>query len=124
MVDFAKCKTEGCNPIEQCRGTMGPGDYFGVRGPDGEPDVDHYLAVMPEPGSPAMKDVRIVCTKCFLATPWGTKDLPNMPGLGWTYCLQVWTQMTEDKEKKAEMIEALRSQFGDEALKKFFKHSL
>lgn len=119
-----KCKAEGCSPVEQCRGAMGPGDYFGVRLASGELDVDHYLMVTPEEGHPSRKDIRIACSKCGLATPWGTVDLPNMPGIGRQYCVQQWDQMVKDRDQRSEMLRSMTEQFGAENVKKFFKHSL
>lgn len=124
MAEIAKCKTPGCSPVEQCRGKMGPGDYFGVVNLDGSPATDHHLTVTPEEGDPSRDDIRIACSKCHAQTGWVQPDLPNMPGVGRKFCYEQWEKFLADKDQKAAMIDLLRKQFGDEAVQKFFDKSL
>lgn len=129
-MDFAKCKAEGCDPVFQVRGEMGEGDYFGVISggsitsaePVGSPAIDHYKFV--ELNDNNKDDIRIICRKCFLATPWGTANVPNMPGVGRSYCYEQWAIACATRDRKSEMLKALEDKFGKDDVKKFFKHSL
>lgn len=81
MAELKTCGKDGCNPVEQVRGEMGPGDYFG------QPEDYHTQVEMHDD---IRNDFRICCKKCGKATGWNHKDLPNMPGAGADYVRKVW----------------------------------
>lgn len=80
-MELKTCGKDGCNPVEQVRGAMGPGDYFGQ-------SEDYHTQVEMHDG--IRDDFRICCMKCGKATGWNQKDLPNMPGAGADYVRKVW----------------------------------
>jgi len=94
-----KCSNPDCEPVEQIRGEMGPGDYRDVevnQGPTVLPpgprhaSVDHYKYV--ELGDWNRNDFRICCMSCGNATGWVAKDLPNMPDAGADYARKKWNE--------------------------------
>ena len=129
MDDLAKC-CDDCAPVLQTRKDMGPGDYFGVISdgayisdePAGSPAINHYKFVALTSNNE--HDIRVACPKCFLAIGWCTANVPNMPGVGLTYCKDLWAKRVDDKLTKAKMLATLEEQFGKDNIKKFFKHSL
>lgn len=103
------CGKTNCEPVEQIRGEMGPGDYHdiiaahskarsgammepekygAVAGPewkDGQDDGHHV-----EIDDSNRNDYRIVCKTCGKATPWNKQDAPNMPGVGKLFTQKLW----------------------------------
>jgi len=129
MDDLDKC-CDDCDPVLQKRGEMGPGDYYGVISdgsyisddPAGGPAVNHYKFVQVHDKN--KDDIRVVCRKCFLQIGWGPLEVPNMPGVGLTYCKDRWSKAVADKLRKAKMLATLEAQFGKDDVKKFFRYSL
>jgi hypothetical protein len=123
MSDHAKCKNAACHPVLQIRGEMGAGDYFGVMKADGlTPDTDHHKTV--ELTDANRNDCRIACKTCALATPWAIKDAPGMPNVGVAFSQTQWAAAVAAKVQKSDMLDALRAQFGDEAIETHFRFSL
>lgn len=92
-----KCSDPGCDPREQVRGEMGPGDYKDVefsQGPRTSPPgpihktVDHYKYV--EVNDENRGHFRVCCFNCGLATAWAPKDFPGMPGAGSDWVIKTW----------------------------------
>lgn len=102
---------DGCEPVEQIRGEMGPGDYYdviannkGATGSVPEPEKYGYPIYdneIPDGINPAhcvemhdgIKDsFRICCKKCGRASPWGAKDFPGMPGAGADWTRKKWNE--------------------------------
>lgn len=95
------CGAEGCNPVEQTRGRMGPGDYADVikshRHVTPNPSnslVDmvssHDLHLIVERDESSQDDVRICCMTCGRVTGWQRRDAPGMPGVGVDFTRQQW----------------------------------
>ena len=95
-----KCDKPDCNPVEQTRGDLGPGDYADVVkahrwvGPSADSAVNgltaenlHELCEMEEANKP---DFRICCMTCGKATGWNRRDAPNMPEAGADYTRKLW----------------------------------
>ena len=129
MNDLARC-CDDCEPVLQTRKDMGPGDYFGVISdgnlisddPPGSPAINHHLFVTLTPDN--QNDIRVACRKCHLQIGWVTANVPNMPGVGLSYCKDLWSAKVHDKLTKAKMVEMLTAEFGKDNLKKFFRYSL
>jgi hypothetical protein len=117
MTDLVKCCPE-CDPVVQERGQMGPGDYFGVTLPNGQPDVNHHLKV--EMHDAIRNDVRIACENCGAATGWGPKDFPNAPGAGLDFIVKRWNELATVKKTKADMLAILTREFGADNVAKHF----
>jgi hypothetical protein len=101
-----------CEPVEQIRGQMGPGDYYdviasnkGATGSVPEPELYGYAIYdgdqIPEDIQPhhcvemnpsIAESFRICCKKCGKASPWGAKDFPGMPGAGADYTRKKWNE--------------------------------
>ena len=89
MSDLAKCKREGCGPVQQSRGLMKPEDHhmqFGRYGAVKEIrethgiytlDLEEYRrdAFETENEAEFADDVRISCAKCGKATGWIRRDI-------------------------------------------------
>jgi hypothetical protein len=97
---LSRCSNPACQPVEQIRGAMGPGDYKDVEinnGPDFKQPgpihktVDHYKFV--EITDANRDDFRICCMICGVATAWGPKDFPNMPDAGADYTRKTWNRL-------------------------------
>lgn len=78
-----KCARPGCNPVEQIRGQMGPGDY------PGQAD-DYYTRV--EMDDDIRNDVRVCCKTCGVTGGWCKADAPGMPGAGADYMRKLWNE--------------------------------
>jgi hypothetical protein len=90
-----KCHSDTCEPIEQVRGKMGPGDYFDVihANPIGHPGAipnPETYGDRVERAPDGEKDFRICCKTCGLATPWNKANIPGMPGAGEDYTRKLW----------------------------------
>lgn len=101
-MDLRKCGRNGCAPIEQIRGRMGPGDYFDVAENDGQhafaermkdPENYHRMAELDDSNK---DDIRIICRKCHRTTGWNKADAPGMPGAGRDYLQRVWNDISAD----------------------------
>ena len=106
-----KCEGQ-CEPVEQIRGQMGPGDYYDVivnnripvPGAVLEPEkygFPLYGNEVPEGILPEhcvemhdgnKDDFRICCKTCGKATPWGAMDIPGMPGAGADWTRKKWNE--------------------------------
>lgn len=105
------CTKDGCCPVEQIRGEMGAGDYFDVIVHNsggkwgGVPEPEKYGYALREGEDPPegvsrehcvemsehnASDFRICCKVCGKATPWGTQDIPGMPGAGADWTRKKW----------------------------------
>lgn len=104
------CANPGCEPLEQTRGEMKPGDYHDIiianRGNPWsdikEPEKYGVLAGTPEAVLPenngyvveisddGRADFRICCKVCGRATPWNKSDAPGMPGIGKVFTRNLW----------------------------------
>lgn len=107
------CAKDGCCPVEQTRGEMGPGDYFDVIAnnkpgfPGGVPEPEkyghplRYGEAIPEgvraehcveADDSMNENFRVCCKTCGKATPWGTQDIPGMPGAGADWMRKHWNE--------------------------------
>lgn len=107
-----KCVNDNCNPVEQIRGEMGPGDYVDVAmahefvGPGAGSAVHrdsatnlHELVEMEEDNK---TDTRICCLTCGKATGWNRRDAPGMPGAGADYTRKLWNEGVEANGGKSQ----------------------
>ncbi len=78
-----KCKDEKCDPVEQVRDKMGPGDYTNM-------DENYFEHV--EMDDSIRDDVRICCKTCGIASGWCKADAPGMPGAGRDYMVKLWNE--------------------------------
>lgn len=108
-------KCQQCQPVEQIRGEMRPGDYYDVianngRRPGSVEDPEQYgIPVYANAqghfdcgeNNPALcveihdnnrNDFRICCKVCGRATPWGAQDIPGMPGAGADWTRKRWNE--------------------------------
>lgn len=110
------CGKQSCQPTEQIRGAMGPGDYFDVivnnripvPGAIPEPEKygvpirtaqdvgDHDPAHCVEMDDANRDDFRICCKTCGRATPWNKSDAPGMPGVGQDWSRKLWNERVLD----------------------------
>ena len=105
------CTNPACEPIEQIRGQMKPGDYYDVivsnrkqvMGSISDPELYGYQI---EDGQEVPEGIRaehcvemndnlrnsfrICCKTCGKATPWGAQDFPGMPGAGADWTRKKW----------------------------------
>lgn len=112
------CGKEGCCPVEQIRGEIGPGEHYDVIANNrverfgGVPEPEKYgIIIWPTVAgnfdcgenrpehcvemTDAMKDsFRICCKTCGKATPWGAQDIPGMPGAGADWTRKNWNDKT------------------------------
>lgn len=129
-----KCNNPACEPVEQIRGNMGAGDYFGVisdgrisKQPVGSPAIDlHEFAEITDDNR---NDIRVACGTCYLQIPWvpgSNRDIPGSTGksLMHDFCLKQWDEAVEGKVQKEDMLAELEKQFGKDALIKHFGKSL
>jgi hypothetical protein len=97
------CGKEACNPVEQVRGKMGPGDYADViiahryvppwdttTKINAETAQDLHLHV--EVDESGKDDFRICCLTCGKATGWNKSDAPGMPGVGRDFTRKRWNE--------------------------------
>ena len=96
-----KCEREDCNPVEQIRGEMGPGDYADVMKTHAfVPPWDSSTSVtsssasklhqLVEMNDSLRNDFRICCMTCGRVTGWNKRDAPGMPGAGADYTRKLW----------------------------------
>lgn len=111
------CGKQHCQPLEQVRGNMGPGDYHDVIAANrvlmqgGVPEPEKYgYPVYPGQEIPADRhskhcvemdestkdDFRICCATCGKATRWGASDIPGMPGAGADWTRKFWNDGQAD----------------------------
>lgn len=111
MTDLKTCGREGCCPVEQIRGELKQGEYYdviannapgahsgrvldaeqyGIPLRDGEDIGDRNPAHCVEIGPHNENDFRICCKTCGKASPWGTQDIPGMPGAGADWTRKKW----------------------------------
>ena len=96
---LGKCQKNGCNPVIQVRGEMGPGDYKLWGPPTGAEAIadyhetggeNYYLYV--DINDENRYDIRVACKKCGVATGWAKRDAPNMPDAGLDWSIKLWNE--------------------------------
>lgn len=111
--ELKTCVREGCCPLEQVRGQLGPGDYYdviannapgansgrvvepekyGVPVRDGQDIGNHKQEHCVEMNDAISGDFRICCKACGKTTPWGAQDIPGMPGAGADWTRKRWNE--------------------------------